>query len=207
MAIIRRLLSSVFFKKYIVRVLGLLMIVFLPEIIVPVASSIYKDAFYADVVTSLGQIVNDEPYCLIVPRVNETLIPPQKITPFFITLPERIYTSREWIIVMDPEKIDYPHILDHAIRQELLFYAKEGRSYGTRAERGTEMHFGVAKKDAFYVWSFKNRRFVEHVVPVPSKLYRMKKRYMDYRRYQRYGQVPTRINPDDYYCPFLYDEL
>ena len=174
----------------------------MPEIIVLVASSIYKDAYYADVVTSLGEVVsNDEPYCIIVPRVNELLIPP-----FFI-FSERIHTSREWVIVMDPAQIDYPHILDHAIRQELLFYAKEGRSYGTRAERGTEMHFGVAKKDAFYVWSFKNRRFVEHVVPVPSKLYRMKKRYMDYRRYQRYGQVPTRINPDDYYCPFLYDEL
>ena len=69
-------MSSVFFKTYVMRVLGLLIIVFLPEIIVPVASSIYKDAFYADVVTSLGEVVsNDEPYCIIVPRVNELLIP------------------------------------------------------------------------------------------------------------------------------------
>ncbi|MBL4783385.1 MAG: hypothetical protein JKX92_14190 [Porticoccaceae bacterium] len=186
------------------RVLGLLIIVFLPEIIVPVAFHLYKDVFYEDVVASLEQLVDDDPYCIIVPRVNRVK---QQRRFLFFMLPERIYSSREWVIVMDPAQIDYPHILDHAIRQELLFYAKEGRSYGTRAERGTEMHFGVAKKDAFYVWSFKNRRFVEHVVPVPSKLYRMKKRYMDYRRYQRYGQVPTRINPDDYYCPFLYDEL
>mgnify|MGYP003385651852 FL=1 len=184
------------------RVLGLLVIIFLPEIIVPVASDIYKDAFYVDVVTSLGEVVsNDEPYCIIVPRVNELLIPP-----FFI-FPERSHTSREWVIVMDPAQIDYPHILDHAIRQELLFYAKEGRSYGTRAERGTEMHFGVATKGGFYIWSFKQRRFVEHIVAMPQNLYWMKKRYTDYRRYQRLGRMPARINPDDYYCPFLYDEL
>ena len=189
------------------RVLGLLIIVFLPEIIVPVASYIYKDAFYADVVTSLGQIVNDEPYCLIVPRVNEKIIPPQKIIPFFITLPERIYTSREWVIVMDPEKIDYPHILDHAIRQKLLFYAKEGRSYGTRAERGTEMHFGVATEGAFYLWSFKKRRFVEHFVAIPRNLFWMKKRYTDLRHYQRFSNRPPYADPEDYYCPFLYDEL
>ena len=66
----------------------------MPEIIVLVASSIYKDAYYADVVTSLGEVVsNDEPYCIIVPRVNELLIPP-----FFI-FSERIHTSREWVIV------------------------------------------------------------------------------------------------------------
>ena len=206
MAVIKRLLSSVFFKKYLMRVLGLLVIIFLPEIIVPVASDIYKDAFYVDVVTSLGEGVNKgEPYCIIAPRVNR--VKQQQRRFLFFTLPERIYSSRKWVIVMDPARIDYRHILDHAIRQELLFYAKEGRSYGTRAERGTEMHFGVATKGGFYIWSFKQRRFVEHIVAMPQNLYWMKKRYTDYRRYQRLGRMPARINPDDYYCPFLYDEL
>lgn len=121
MTIIRRLLSSVFFKKYVIRVAALLIIVFLPEIVVPVAFHFYKDAFYGDVVASLDQVVNDEPYCIIVPRVKQQLIPA-----FFI-FPERIYSSRKWVIVMDPAKIDYRHILDHAIRQEWLFYAKEER--------------------------------------------------------------------------------
>ena len=204
MTIIRRFLSSVFFKTYVMRVLGLLIIVFLPEIIVPVAFHLYKDVFYEDVVASLEQLVDDDPYCIIVPRVNRVK---QQRRFLFFMLPERIYSSREWVIVMDPAQIDYPHILDHAIRQELLFYAKEGRGYRKRGEIGTEMHFGVATKGGFYIWSFKQRRFVEHIVAMPQNLYWMKKRYTDYRRYQRLGRMPARINPDDYYCPFLYDEL
>ncbi len=199
MTIIMRLLSSVFFKKYVIRVAALLIIVFLPEIVVPVAFYFYKDAFYEDVVASLDQVVNDEPYCIIVPRVKQQLIPA-----FFI-FPERIYSSREWVIVMDPAKIDYRHILDHAIRQEWLFYAKEGRGYRERGEVGTEMHFGVAKKDAFYVWSFKNRRFVEHVVPIPQNLYWMKKYYTDLRHYQRFSNRPPYADPEDYFCPFMYE--
>ena len=200
MTIMRRLWSSVFFKKSVIRVSALLIIIiFLPEIIVPLAFHVYKGAFYEDVVASLDQVVNDEPYCIIVPRVKQTLIPP-----FFI-FPERIYSFREWVIVMDPAQIDYHHILDHAIRQKLLFYAKEGRGYGKRGEIGTEMHFGVAKKAAFYVWSFKNRRFVEHVVPMPSNLYWMKKRYTDLKHYQRFSKRPMYTNPEDYYCPFLYE--
>jgi len=117
-------LSSVFFKKYVIRVAALLIIIFLPEIVVPVASFFYKDVFYEDVVTSLDQVINDEPYCIIVPRVNRVK---QQSRFLFFMLPERIYSSREWVIVMDPAKIDYRHILDHAIRQEWLFYAKEER--------------------------------------------------------------------------------
>ena len=202
MTIIGRLLSSVFFKKYVIRVAALLIIVFLPEIVVPVAFHLYKDVFYEDVVASLEQLVDDDAYCIIVPRVNRVKL--QRRFLFFM-LPERIYSSREWVIVMDPAKIDYRHILDHAIRQEWLFYAKEGRGYRERGEIGTEMHFGVAKKDAFYVWSFKNRRFVEHVVTIPQNLYSIQRTYTDLRHYQRYSNRPPYADPEDYFCPFMYE--
>ncbi|MBQ0720708.1 MAG: hypothetical protein KBT88_09910 [Gammaproteobacteria bacterium] len=178
------------------RVWALLIIIYLPEIVVPVVFHLYKDTFYEDVVAGLAEVVNDEPYCIIVPRVKQ-----QRIPGFFI-FPERIHSYREWVVVMDPAAIDYRHILDHAIRQGWLFYAKEGRGYGKRGEIGTEMHFGVAKKGAFYLWSFKKRRFVEHVVPIPSALYWMKKGYTDLRHYQRYSNRPEYGNSDDYYCPF-----
>ena len=171
MVLIKQLLSSVFFKKYVIRVVALLIIIFLPEIVVPVAFHLYKNVFYEDVVASLEQLVGDDPYCIIAPRVKKQLIPA------FFVFPERIHFSREWVVVIDPAKIDYRHILDHAIRQELLFYAKEGRGYRERGEIGTEMHFGVAKKGAFYLWSFKNRRFVKHFVAIPSNLNSIKERY------------------------------
>ena len=199
MAIIRQLLPSVFCNKYVVRLVTLLIIIFLPEMVVPVASLFYEDKFYEDVVAGLDQVVKDEPYCIIVPRVEKKLI-----HAFFI-FPERIYSSRKWVIVMDPARIDYHHILDHAIRQKLLFYAKEGRDYRKRGEIGTEMHFGIAKKEAFYVWSFKNRRFVEHTVSIPQNLYWMKKQYTDLKYYQRYSNRPPYADPEDYFCAFMHE--
>jgi len=199
MRMIKQLFSSVFFKKYVIRASALLIIIFLPEIVVPVAFHFYKDAFYEDVVASLDQVVKDEPYCIIVPRVKQDLI-----RAFFI-FPERIYSYREWVIVMDPAEIDYQHILDHAIRQKLLFYAKEGRSYKDRGEIGSEMHFGIAKKGVFYVWSFKKRRFVEHVVPIPQNLFWMKKRYTNLRHRQRFSHRPPYADPEDYFCPFMHE--
>jgi len=65
--------------------------------------------------------------------------------------------------------------------------------------------FCVAKKDAFYLWSFKNSGFVElDNIPIPQNLYWMKKRYTDLKHYQRFSNRPPYADPEDYFCPFMY---
>ena len=204
-ATLMKVLPPVFFRKYSAAILVVLILVFLPEIVVPAVFNLYKEKFYEDVVIALDKVIKDEPYCIIAPRLVE-----QKFE-------NTSYSFRRWVVLRDPLKIDLSHVLDHAIRQKLIFYAKEGHSLRRRLRLGNEMHFGVAKKDAFYIWSFKKSSFVELKIPVLEVNYlrELKSSYITYSRYQHLTKLsgnqhliklPEYIDPTDYYCSLSHQQ-
>jgi len=182
-----------FLMKYLPVLLGGLIIIFLPKILVPIAFNLYKEKFYEDVVSALEENVKNEPYCIIAPRITRKN-------------DEGVgYPYREWVVLRDPLMIDLRHVLDHAVREKLIFYAKEGRSIKERAESGREMHFGIALKDTFYIWSLKKRAFVELRLPTPIRyLQELKNKHSALSQDQNIKGIPRRINLIDYYCPLLY---
>ena len=180
--------------KYLASVLMVLILIFLPELIVPIDFKLYTEQLHKDVVIALDKVINDEPYCIIAPRLVE------------IKVGTTSHSHREWIVLRDPLKIDARHVLDHAVRQKLIFYANEGRSLKRRFQIGSEMHFGLVKKDTFYIWSFKRNGFVKLKTPVSnvSYLHELKNSYITFSRYKHLSNISRNIDPIDYYCIFSY---
>lgn len=178
--------SPFLFRKFGMAALGVLTLSFMPEIFLTIAQDIYSKKFFEDVVESLENTVNQHPYCLIVPRKVE----------------QSGYSYREWIVINDPLDIDLEHVLDHAIREKLFFYAKEGRSIKERSEFGREMHFGIALRNRFFIWSFRNGSFVELRHPEPiSYVEELKRKYNATNKPDYPREFVEHLHPNDYYCP------
>lgn len=176
--------------RYIVGTVLVLTVIFLPELLIPIAQTFFKEKIMAGVVASLKDIVNDESYCIIAPRIVET----------------GGDSYREWTVVNDPLDIQMDHVIDHAIREKLIFYAKEGRSIKQRSEFGREMHFGVSLRDNFFIWSFKENKFVSLNIPgTPRYLDELKRKYSALTMHEKKESYPLRYKSIDYYCPHLYE--
>lgn len=170
-------------------------LLFLPKILVAITMNLYEETFYRDVSDSLAQIAKGKPYCIIAPRVFEKRVG---------NTSKRI-KIREWIVLYDPREIDFRHVIDHAIREKLVFYAREGRSLKERMQLGREIHFGLVVQDGFYNWSFRKRAFLEHSEELNSdSLNEMRDRYNDFKAYSGIATLPEDIDIKNYYCPLLH---
>ena len=169
-------------------VLGILL--YLPKILVAISVSFYEETFYRDVSDSIAQLAKDRPYCIIAPRLFETGA-------------RRI---REWVVLHDLREIDFRHVIDHAIREKLVIYPSEGRWIKERSRLGRELHFGLVAHDAFYIWSFRRREFVEHSKGYNAgTLNEMRNRYNDFKAYSAVATLPEGIDIENYYCPLLHE--
>lgn len=178
-------------KKFISFIIFLLIYVSLPHTWAPVIHFLYEKKFHEQVDAGLRNISRGNGYCIIAPTVD-----PASKHPF-----------RKWIAIHDPEKLDLQHILDHAIREKLVFLANEGRSLKERAEIGREIHFGLSLEDEFYIWSFLRGRFVR--LPVDGLTSYEKEiigSYAALRQYQDTDKAAIAVDLDDYYCRHLTHE-
>lgn len=164
-----------------------IVVFFLPQIVTPFAQVLYTRDIHAMVERGIDEISKNKPYCIIAP----------------VLVPVRNRYARDWQIIPSVQEIDFDHILDHAVREKLILYAKEGRGARRRGEIGREMHFGVLVQKTLYIWSFKEQQFIE----LPFKPHRLagefQRQYQAFRAINAQHVLSEPLKSEDYFCPHL----
>lgn len=172
-------------KKYLLFAALVILFLLSPYIITSFFYWYFADEFPLAVETSIEKEVDGREYCIIAPVLERG--------------------SRDWQVVNSVSSINLHHIVDHVVREKLVFFAKEGRSLRQRAKYGREMHFGVLFEKQLYIWSFKQSKLI--ALPfVPHRLsLSLKERYIALSKSKEEGLLPDYIDPKKYFCPYLHN--
>lgn len=162
----------------------------MPRLISFSVFNLFKESIQKDIYEQLVVVSDQDDTCLIAP----------------VLLSQKNVKVRDWQVIPSVGGLNLFHVIDHAVRERLVFFASEGRGIKQRAIYGREMHFGVLKGDRLFIWSFKERKFVE--LPfIPHWLVgELKSKYSSLKSLTKNERAVIGLDPGNYYCPHLYQQ-